>query len=203
MTTEKNRSVAINDEEMPEKFLGKFVFTKKTITFGHKTLQISNISKIEVSSFKETTKPVYSISEKTRDNALKSAALGLVGIFLGGVWEPFRIIGALLIIISGGIVWFYYDERQKKKDKIYNFYGLFFDCTSGKTEVLWSDQYSFVNELFDRITEAMNSEQFNGFVANFIENKFESIENSTVIKDSSNVLAHSPINADSVSIGTK
>lgn len=203
MGTVKNSSIALNDEEMPEKFLGKFVFTKKTITFGHKTLQISNISKIEVNSFKETTKPTYSISENTRDSAIKAAALGLIGIFLGGVWEPFRIIGVLLILISGGIIWYYYDERQKKRDKIYNFYGLFFDCTSGKSEVLWSDDYSFVNELFDRITEAMNRDNFNGFVANFIENKFESIENSTVIKDSSNVVAHSHINANDVSIGGK
>ncbi len=170
--------------EKPDKFLGKFIFTKRTITFGHKTLQLSNVSKIEVKSFRDTTKAVYKISDERLSWAWKVA---LVGVLLA-LWEPLRVVGVLFILVGAGIIWYYYDERNKKKDRVYNYYGLFFDCTSGKTEVLWSDHQDFVVQLFDRISNSMNYEQMSSFVANITDNSIQVI-------DSSNVMVQSKVDA--------
>lgn len=182
------------EEEKPEKFLGKFIYTKKTITFGRKTLQLSNVSKIEMKSFRETTKAVYSISPQRKNQAIKALIAGVLLTLLGSVWEPFALLGVLLVLIGGGIVWYYYDERNRIKDRIRNYHGLFFDCTSGKTEVLWSDEQDFIVKLFDRITNSMNYEQIGSFVANITDKRIE-------IKDSSNVVVQSTIEAGEVNIG--
>jgi len=113
---------------------------------------------------------------------------------LGGYWESLRLIGILLVLAGGGIIWYYYDERKKIKDITYNYFGLFFDSASGKTEVLWSDYYDFVVKIFDQITNSMNYEQVNSFVANFTDNSIKLI-------DSDNNVIQSSIEAGTVSIG--
>lgn len=172
------------EEEKPDKFLGKFIFTNKTATFGQKTLQLSNVSKIEVRKYKEVTKAVYRISDVHRDQALKAVGIGLLLILLGQSWESLSVIGAFILVIGGAVIWWYYDERNRKKDKIYNYYGLFFDCTSGKSEVLWSDKHDFVVKLFDRITNSMNYEQMGNFIANITDNSVTITNSKNIVVDS-------------------
>lgn len=186
----------MKEEERPEKFLGKFIFTNLTATFGQKTLQLCNVSKIEVGRFKEVTKAVYSISDQVRSQALKAIGVGALLLLLGGFWEALRIIGILVIIAGGAIVWYYYDERSKKKDYTYNYYGLFFDCTSGKTEVLWFDNYEDVVKLFDRITNSMNRQEVASFVANITDNRM-------TFTDSKNIVVNSEIRAGEMIVGDR
>lgn len=172
------------EEERPVKFLGKFIFTNLTATFGQKTLQLSNVSKIEVRRFMEVTKAVYSISPEGKSQAIKAIIVGVLLVLLGSFLEALIIIGSLLIIIGGGVVWYYYDERRKKEDSVNNYYGLFFDCTSGKTEVLWFDRHEDVIQLFDRITNSMNHERMIDFVANITDNRVSIIEGKNIVVNS-------------------
>ena len=102
MTKANTNPTDAYSEEKPERFLGKFVFTKKTATFGQKTLQLINVTKIEVRSFRETTKAVYRISPARLQQAWKMIAAGVLLAFLGGFWESLRFIGAILILVGGG-----------------------------------------------------------------------------------------------------
>jgi len=172
------------EEERPVKFLGKFIFTNLTATFGQKTLQLSNVSKIEVKRFMEVTKAVYNISAERKSQAIKAIIVGVLLVFLGSFAEALIILGALLIIGGGSVVWYYYDERRKKADEVSNYYGLFFDCTSGKTEVLWFDRHYDVIELFDRITNSMNHERMVDFVANITDNSVSIIEGKNIVVNS-------------------
>ncbi len=179
-TVSKNTQYSYTDEEKPERFLGRFIFTRKTVTFGHITLQLSNVCKIQVRSFKETIKPKYSMTERHLNTAWKVVGIGFLIFLAGNVWESFASIGLITMLAGGVGIWYYYDERKRKKDMVNNYHGLFFDCTSGKTEVLWADSVAFTAELFNRLTTSMNDERVTSFVANFHENRIENIEMGAV-----------------------
>jgi hypothetical protein len=175
----QNSQVSFSDDEKPERYLGKFRFTRKTVTFGQITLQLSNVSKIEVKSFKETIKPKFDMTDEHLKTAWKGVALGILVILIGGVVKSLVSVGFIILLAGGLGVWYYHNERNRKKEKIYNYHGLFFDCTSGKSEVLWSNDVKFTIELFNRISHSMNDDQFTSFVANFTENRFETIDAGT------------------------
>ncbi|TNE58474.1 MAG: hypothetical protein EP344_09940 [Bacteroidetes bacterium] len=170
----REQNTTFSEEEKPERFLGRFIFTRRTVTYGHKTLQLSNVVKIEVKGFQEVRKATFRVSDESRNTAIRAALAGLMVLGVGYyLWDPLQLIGLLLVLAGGGVTWYYYHERSQKQDEVYNYYGLFFECTSGKTEVLWSGNKDFTFELFDRITSSMNDDRVASFVANFTEYKFE------------------------------
>jgi hypothetical protein len=194
MGTSHNTAESYSEEEVPQRYLGEFLFTQKTATFGQKTIQLSNVSKIQVRSFKETKKAVYRITDENLKQAWKLLGVSLILILVGKYWEMAGTLGIILGVLGGGVIWYYYNERRRLKDKTYNYFGLFFDCTSGKTEVLWSHRQDFIVQLFDRISNSMNYERMSNFVAHFNDN-------SVLIQDSENIIVKSNIQAGEMVVG--
>jgi hypothetical protein len=191
--TDKTNHTFVEDEK-PENYNGRFVFTPRTVTFGHVTLQLSNVSGIRIKRFKETIKAVYDLNERQLKTAWKAVIIGLIIFLIGAGLEAeiFSALGFLTALGGGLVVWYYHDERNKKKDIIYNYHGLFFDLNSGRSEVLWSDDGPFAGRLFNYITHSMNDDKQTSFIAHFHDNRIENLstgdkinyfDNSINVKD--------------------
>lgn len=183
-------------ESLPVKYLGKFYFTNKTATFKDVTLQLCNVVKIRVKSYKKEVKATYKINEETINNGYKAFFIGLLLAYFGRKVDVLVLISGITILASGALIYYYYYERRKYKDRISNFYGLFFECNAGLDEVLWFDHPKDVADLFDRITNSMNEPEPTSFIATFNQSNIE-------IRDSKNIVIDSNIQGDEVVIGNK
>lgn len=168
---EKKLEVLDNDE-IPENFnVGKFLFTRKTITYGGKTVQLSNVTKISKYSFRETKKPVFDVSQ---DLFYKSGAGVLICALLMFLLSSIEFLSSIFMIgfvISLGILIYGYNERQKKKQTDKDYYGLVIETSSGKAENLLTTDKKFIGALFNEITKAMNDKDGKKLVANFSTNQ--------------------------------
>lgn len=175
--------IDINKDGIPENFnVRDFIFTKKTITYDRKTIQLSNVTKIEKYSFSETWKPIYTISDELRTKAYIGALISLLLAYITSNIEMIYSLSVLALLISIAIIAYSYHERNKKKAFDKNYFGLIIETSSGKSENLLTDSYNFINQLFNEITRAMNDEGASKIVANFHSHEIKYEQNSHIEK---------------------
>lgn len=180
---EDNREVDVNKDGIPENFnVGNFIFTKKTITYDGKTIQLKNVTKIQKYSFSENWKPVYKVSDDLRKKAFIGLGASMLVLFLLGSIQFIATIGAIAFCVAAGILIYSYNERNKKKPFTENYYGLIIETSSGKSENLLTQSSQFISALFHQVTMAMNDEGPTKIVANFNSHEIRYENNSTVEK---------------------
>lgn len=171
----------IRNDEIPENFnVGRFLFTKKTITYDGKTVQLSNVTRISKYNFKETHKPIFRITpELMRQAGIALLVSFLAAWFLNG-YDIIVNIATLVILGALSILGYAWYERSTKKPKDYRFYGLIIETSSGKAENLLTQNQQFIDTLFHEITRAMNDVDFKTIVANFNDHHIQYIDNKHV-----------------------
>ncbi len=172
---------APKDGEVPENFnVSEFIFTKRTITYDGKTIQLSNVTKIAKYGFRETTKPVF----KVKDDILTKATLAAIGLlilsyFVSGI-SGLSTIVSFGFIVAACIAGYGYYERHTKKEVHEDFYGLIIETSSGKAENLLTNSKDFIWRLFNQITRAMNDVSFQVIEANFHTHDITYHDNSQI-----------------------
>jgi hypothetical protein len=179
MAAQTNNVELPDNSEIPENFnVGEFLFTRKTITYDDKTIQLSNVTKLSKYSYKETLKAVYKVSE----DLLSKATMILVGsgvlLYLLSKFEGIASILRLILVGALAVVAYGYYERNKKKDIDKKYYGLIIETSSGKSENLLTNSKDFIWSLFDGITRAMNDDKFTKIIANFTNHDITYYDNS-------------------------
>jgi hypothetical protein len=169
------------DGEIPENFnVSEFIFTKRTITYDGKTIQLSNVTKIAKYGFRETTKPVF----KVKDDVLTKTTLAAIGLlfltFLVSGISGLSTIVSFGFIVAACIAGYGYYERHTKKEVHKDFYGLIIETSSGKAENLLTNSKDFIWRLFNQITRAMNDVSFQVIEANFHTHDITYHDNSKI-----------------------
>lgn len=173
--------VDINKDGIPENFnVGNFIFTKKTITYDGKTIQLSNVTKIQKYSFSENWEPVYKVNDELRKKALIGLGVSLLILFILGSIQIFASIGGIGLFIAAGILIYSYNERNTRRPFTENYYGLIIETSSGKSENLLTKSKLFINDLFHSVTLVMNDEGPSKFIANFNSHEIKYENNSKV-----------------------
>lgn len=178
----KNENLLNHNDTIENFNVGKFIFTKKTITYDSKTIQLSNVTKIAQYSYSERWKKKFKIP----------TFLFILAIIIGGITglitiitynfnniadQPFIFFILSTVIFSYGVY-----ERMNRKSFIEDYFGLIIETSSGKAENLLTQNYDFIHSLFNEITKAMNDEGYSKIVANFNNHEIKYEHNSHVGK---------------------
>jgi hypothetical protein len=167
-----------DNNTIPETFhTGEFLFTKKIITYGGTTLQLSNVTKIKKYIFSKSREPTYSISSQFLNSTLITLFLTIIIVYLG--WEELRIrqFGIFTIFCCVAIIAQSIYERRIKVITEFT-YALLIETASGGSEYFSTPNKNFISRLFNEITKAMDKEEFPNISANF--NNYEINSNKDV-----------------------
>ena len=188
MADHANESAQKDREDVPTNYnVSEFIFTKRTITYDNKTIQLSNVTRIEKYGVRETRKPIFSISKEILSKAVIVFIVALIGSSIFASIEFISGLASLAMLSSFGVIAYGIYERFAKKEVKNDYYGLIIETSSGRAENLLTNSQSFIADLFQEITHAMNSDNFTRLVANFNDHRIyqdnSNSNNSTVHGD--------------------